>query len=157
MIPIQVPTLIDLAPYCSKNVTKTKFRLKSITTHIGSSLEHGHYIAALRHGDRWEIANDAKTQVAPEEAALSLQPYIVSYEKIEQEEAPAIEVQPESQLVSDLPIQPVPKLASETLTSKLIHDANEKTESQDEERATEETERLELGDLSQEPRETSDA
>ena len=58
------------------------------SSHIGTSLDYGHYIVSVRKDNQWEIINDDRVHVISVEDALSMQPYMVTFEKLEEEQVP---------------------------------------------------------------------
>ena len=51
---------LDMAEYVNKDVCKgsTRYRLKGVVRHIGTSLRYGHYISEVMVADQWYCIND---------------------------------------------------------------------------------------------------
>eukprot|EP01117_Protostelium_nocturnum_P007170 TRINITY_DN2571_c0_g6_i2.p1 TRINITY_DN2571_c0_g6~~TRINITY_DN2571_c0_g6_i2.p1 ORF type:complete len:505 (-),score=160.84 TRINITY_DN2571_c0_g6_i2:19-1533(-) len=77
---------LDLGPFtCSKE--EVIYDLQSIVMHHGMDLQAGHYTAYCynHEADTWEHYNDAQVHIVLESEVLESEPYILFYERREQE------------------------------------------------------------------------
>lgn len=82
-LPVSVP--LDMKLPLSDG-TEAKYRLKSFNVHFGS-LSGGHYVAYVRRGEQWYLANDSAvssvTAAELDEMRNSGGPYLIFYEKVD--------------------------------------------------------------------------
>ena len=77
---------VDMSPFCSDRSQCTDYLVRAVVYHVHpptgpANLRCGHYIAYLKHGDRWYLANDSQVNLVLMSGLRGL-PYIVVMERI---------------------------------------------------------------------------
>ena len=61
------------------NMQFGEFNLHAIAHHLGGSMENGHYVASIKHGNKWLRCNDTEISVIEDSQVKSDSNYIVVY------------------------------------------------------------------------------
>ena len=81
---------VDMSPFCSDRSQCTDYLVRAVVYHVHpptgpANLRCGHYIAYLKHGDTWYLANDSQVNLVLMSGLRGL-PYIVVLERINDSE-----------------------------------------------------------------------
>ena len=76
---------VDMSPFCSDHSQCTEYLVKAVVYHVHppagpANLRCGHYIAYLKHGARWHLANDSQVDLVLMSGLRGL-PYLVVLER----------------------------------------------------------------------------